>query len=58
MDDGSYELEVPFTDVRELVNEVLWHGDQVLIVSPPSLKATYITLIETMLKNSHTSASD
>lgn len=56
--DGSYELKVPFTDARELVNEILWHGDQVLIVSPPSLKATYIALVETMLENSHTSASD
>lgn len=37
LDDGSYELEVPFTDARELVNEILWHGPEVKIFAPDDL---------------------
>lgn len=38
LEDGSYELEVPFTDARELINEILWHGDQVIVLAPPQLR--------------------
>lgn len=37
-EDGSYLLEVPFTDTRELVNEVLWHGAEVRVISSVTLK--------------------
>ena len=37
LDDGSYELQVPFTDTRELINEIMWHGPNVKVVGPQSL---------------------
>ena len=38
LEDGSFELGVPFTDARELLNEILWHGDQVTVLAPPQLR--------------------
>lgn len=38
LDDGSYELKVPYTDARELLNEVLSHGDQVIVHAPNELR--------------------
>lgn len=49
LDDGSYELEVPFTDARELLNEVLWHGPEVSVVSPPALRQQLQILLESTL---------
>lgn len=37
LDDGSYELQLPFTDARELVNEILWHGRHVTVLAPQGL---------------------
>lgn len=49
LDDGSYELEVPFTDARELVNEVMWHGSEVTVVIPESLRASIkLALLNTL----------
>jgi len=36
--DGSYILEVPYADDRELVMEILKHGPDVEVLSPPSLR--------------------
>jgi predicted DNA-binding transcriptional regulator YafY len=36
-DDGSYELRVPYAEPREVVMDVLRHGDQVVVVEPPAL---------------------
>jgi predicted DNA-binding transcriptional regulator YafY len=36
--DGSYVLEVPYADDRELVMEILKHGPEVEVLSPPSLR--------------------
>jgi len=36
-EDGSYELDVPYADPRELLGEILRHGAQVRVVAPPSL---------------------
>lgn len=38
LEDGSYELEVPFTDARELINEILWHGCEVCVQTPVELR--------------------
>ncbi|HOX69796.1 MAG TPA: WYL domain-containing protein [Burkholderiaceae bacterium] len=39
LDDATYQLEVPFVNETELLMDVLRHGDQVSVVSPPSLVA-------------------
>lgn len=48
LDDGSYELQVPFTDARELVNEILWHGAEVVVTSPESLKSELANQLRAM----------
>jgi len=37
--DGSYELEIPYRDPRELVMEILRHGPHVRVIAPESLAA-------------------
>jgi predicted DNA-binding transcriptional regulator YafY len=36
--DGSYVLEIPYSDDRELVMDILKHGPEVEIVGPPALR--------------------
>ena len=38
LDDGAYELKVPFSDETELVMDILRQGSQIEVVSPPSLR--------------------
>ena len=38
LDDGAYELKVPFSDQTELVMDILRQGSQIEVVSPPSLR--------------------
>jgi len=37
-DDGSYVLEIPFSDDRELVMDILRHGDDVEVLEPAALR--------------------
>ena len=37
-DDGSYLLEVPYSDPRELVMDVLRHGAEVEVLAPAELR--------------------
>jgi predicted DNA-binding transcriptional regulator YafY len=37
--DGAYVLELPFSDTRELVMDILRHGADVEVLGPPSLRA-------------------
>ncbi len=37
-DDGSYVLEIPYSDDRELVMDVLRHGGDVEVLDPPALR--------------------
>jgi predicted DNA-binding transcriptional regulator YafY len=37
LDDGSYEMRLPYVDDTELVMDVLRQGDQVRVLSPPEL---------------------
>lgn len=37
LEDGSYELCIPFSDEREIVMDILKHGNQVLVLNPQSL---------------------
>lgn len=38
LEDGSYFLEVPYFDDRELINDILRHGSQVEILGPEELR--------------------
>jgi proteasome accessory factor C len=38
LEDGSYELSVPYRDSRELVMEILRHGPHVTVLAPKSLR--------------------
>jgi proteasome accessory factor C len=37
LEDGSYELRIPYSDQRELVMDILRHGPQVVVIDPASL---------------------
>jgi predicted DNA-binding transcriptional regulator YafY len=37
LEDGSYELKIPYSDQRELVMDILRHGPHVTVVEPQSL---------------------
>jgi predicted DNA-binding transcriptional regulator YafY len=37
LEDGSYELKIPYGDQRELVMDILRHGPHVLVIEPDSL---------------------
>ena len=37
-ENGQYVLEVPYSDARELVMDVLKHGSEVEVLSPPALR--------------------
>jgi predicted DNA-binding transcriptional regulator YafY len=37
--DGSYVLEVPYSDDREIIGDILRFGEQVSVVSPPELRS-------------------
>jgi predicted DNA-binding transcriptional regulator YafY len=36
--DGRYELRLPYHDARELIMDILRHGPEVEVVSPPELR--------------------
>jgi proteasome accessory factor C len=37
LEDGSYELKIPYRDSRELVMDILRHGADVVVMEPKSL---------------------
>lgn len=49
LNDGSYELEVPYSDDRELIMDILKHGHNVRVISPSNLARAVITEVELML---------
>lgn len=38
LDDGSYELQIPYSDPRELIMDILKYGGDVEVVLPPGLR--------------------
>lgn len=48
--DGRYELSLPYRDERELVMDILRHGAQVEVVSPPALRAAAAAALAAALK--------
>ena len=39
LEDGRYELRVPYLDARELLMDILRHGTEVEVTGPPALRA-------------------
>lgn len=46
--DGSYLLEIPYSDDRELVMDILRHGPAVEVLAPPKLRARVSEQVERM----------
>lgn len=49
LDDGRYELRIPYRDSRELVMDILRHGPDVEVVEPVSLKAQIVDQLQRTL---------
>jgi predicted DNA-binding transcriptional regulator YafY len=49
LDDGRYELEVPYSDPRELVMDILRHGSDVEVVAPAELRASVVRQLQAAL---------
>ena len=45
LEDGSFELTVPYSDARELLMDVLKHGPDCEVVAPPDLRAATARLL-------------
>ncbi len=48
-EDGRYVLEVPYSDSRELVMDILKHGPEVEVLAPESLRVEVVTLLSNAL---------
>ena len=48
--DGSYVIEVPYSDERELLADVLKYGADVEVLEPESLRASIRTILEKNIK--------
>jgi predicted DNA-binding transcriptional regulator YafY len=46
LNDGSYELEIPYSDSTELLMDILKYGNDVEIISPNDLKNELLTALE------------
>lgn len=46
--DGSYILEIPYSDTRELIADILRHGADVEVISPSSLRHEILIVIQKM----------
>jgi len=56
--DGSYVLEIPYSDPRELVMDILRHGPEVEVAAPPALREEVLRQItETLARYRDTGAS-
>ena len=51
LEDGAYELQLPFAEETELVMDILRQGSQVEILSPPSLRQRVTKALEETLTN-------
>lgn len=48
--DGSFELRVPYADERELVMDILRHGDQIEVLAPTELRGRVQAALEGALR--------
>ena len=49
--DGTYELKVPYSDHRELIMDILKHGQYVTVVAPESLRNAVAETLKASLAN-------
>lgn len=49
LDDGRYELAVPYADPRELLLDILKYGPDVEVAAPPELRAAVIQRLRAAL---------
>jgi predicted DNA-binding transcriptional regulator YafY len=49
LEDGSYELRIPYSDPRELVMDILKHGADVEVISPKPLREAVMQRLRTAL---------
>lgn len=52
LEDGSYLLEVPYADDRELLHDILRQGKDVEVLGPPALRKKLQAELREMLRNS------
>ncbi len=50
LDDGSYQLEIPYGNDLELIGDILKYGDQVEVIAPPALREKIIRQINQLKK--------
>ena len=51
LDNGSYELKVPFSNTRELCMDILKHGADVTVISPVELIEEVIKEAKSLIEN-------
>lgn len=51
LDNGDYELHIPYSDHRELIMDILKYGADVTVISPPSLVKEVKAQLTNNLKN-------
>jgi predicted DNA-binding transcriptional regulator YafY len=51
LEDGSYELRIPYSDPRELVMDILKHGEEVKVISPESLRDAVAERLKNALRH-------
>jgi len=49
LDDGSYQLEIPYGSDIELIGDILKYGDQVEVIAPQELRDKVIRKIENLI---------
>lgn len=49
LDDGRYELRMPYSDPRELVMDILKHGEHVEVIEPGELRREVVGRLQTAL---------
>lgn len=49
LEDGRYELRIPYSDPRELVMDILKYGPDVEVMGPPALRQTVISRLASTL---------
>jgi len=50
LEDGSYELRLPYSDPRELVMDILKHGPEVEVIEPVSLRQLLVGALQHALQ--------
>lgn len=53
LENGNYQLKIPFSDTRELIMDILKHGAEVKVISPTFLQDLVTEEIKKMQKNYH-----